>query len=88
MAITNIFSSCNVSTEHIRDGVTEPCGWSVAKEKHSSQGVFGLYFIVGKIIKLKLPKTMYYSKICYIAEFFGGNGPHRSFSNACILDVL
>lgn len=75
MAITNIFSSCNVSTEHIRDGVTEPCGWSVAKEKHSSQGVFGLYFIVGKIIKVKIPNTMYYSKdLLYCWIFWGEMG--------------
>lgn len=30
---------CSSSAEHIRDGVTEPRGRSVAKEEHSSQGV-------------------------------------------------
>lgn len=33
------------STEHIRDGVTEPCGRSVAKEEHSSQGVCAERFL-------------------------------------------
>lgn len=63
--------------------------WMICRQRKTQfSRCVGLYFIVGKIIKVKIPKTMYYSKICCIAEFFGGNGPQRSLSNTCILDVL
>lgn len=42
---TSLF--CSLSTEHIRDGVTEPCGRSVAKEEYSSQGV--LYYTISNV---------------------------------------
>lgn len=41
---------CPFSTEHVRDGVTEPRGRSVAKEEYSSQGVCmcdcAYYFVI------------------------------------------
>ncbi len=44
--LTHTFSLfCSFSIEHVRDGVTEPRGRSVAKEEHSSQGVCASVFV-------------------------------------------
>lgn len=41
---------CSFSIEHVRDGVTDPRGRSVAKEEHSSQGVCASVFACGTFV--------------------------------------